>query len=274
MPYAQLSRVRMHYFERGHGRENVVFVHGYQASGRIWQLVQAELPEDRYRTFALNNRGAGESDAPPADADFTVECFAADLYEFVSQLALSDFTLVGHSLGGLTATQFAIEHGDLLKGLVVLDSADPDGRPITAAEVERIVEDVSRRRRGATAPAADANTSASAVRNEFARALAADIAAAPEQRLRGSMRSMLTIRIGERVRQLTMPVLFACGDADELFPLATLLASWAKFPKGTGLAVWHGVGHSPNVEVPEQLAAVLRRFIEHTVPSAALRRNP
>jgi hypothetical protein len=32
MAYAQLSRVRMQYFERGHGPEHVVFVHGYQAS--------------------------------------------------------------------------------------------------------------------------------------------------------------------------------------------------------------------------------------------------
>lgn len=270
MAYAQLSRVRMQYFERGHGPERVVFVHGYQASARIWQLVQAELPEDRYRTLAINNRGAGETDAPPDEADFTVECFAADLYELVAQLGLSDFTLVGHSLGGLTAAQFAIEHGDLLKALVVLDPADPDGRPLTASEVERIVGGVTQ---GSTltldstddAPATSGEPNA---RNEFTRALAADMAAAPERRLRGSLRSLLTIRCGERVGRLTMPVLFACGDADALFPISALLATWAKFPTGTGLMVWHGVGHSPNVEIPEQVAAALRRFIEHSVPNA------
>jgi pimeloyl-ACP methyl ester carboxylesterase len=68
MPYAQLSRVRMEYYERGHGPENVVFVHGSQASARIWQLVHTELPEDRYRTFALNHRGAGETDARSGSA--------------------------------------------------------------------------------------------------------------------------------------------------------------------------------------------------------------
>lgn len=271
MPHAQLSRVRMQYFERGHGPELVVFVHGYQASGRIWQMVQAALPEERYRSIAVCNRGAGETDAPPDEADYTVECFASDLHELVSQLGLRELTLVGHSLGGLTATQFALDHGELLKALVVLDPADPDGRPLAPADVERIVEASTLARRAAAAmvkagegPQPDPNAS------EFARAVAADMAAAPEQRLRGSLRSLLTIRIGERVGKLTMPVLFACGDRDELFPIASLLETYAKYPKGSGLHVWHGAGHSPNLDIPEQFASVLRRFVEHTVPSAVI----
>ncbi len=104
MPYAQLTRVRMHYFERGHGPETVVFVHGFQASGRIWQLVQEALPEDRYRTIAVNNRGAGETEAPPEEDDFGIEPFASDVYELVTQLGLRDLTLVGHSLGGAKST--------------------------------------------------------------------------------------------------------------------------------------------------------------------------
>jgi len=72
MPYVQLSRVRMQYFEHGHGPEVVVLVHGFQASARIWQLVQDALPADRYRTLALNNRGAGETEAPENESDFRV----------------------------------------------------------------------------------------------------------------------------------------------------------------------------------------------------------
>jgi pimeloyl-ACP methyl ester carboxylesterase len=63
-----------------------------------------------------------------------------------------------------------------------------------------------------------------------------------------------------------MPVLFACGDADELFPIDLLLATRAKYPKGSDLHVWHGIGHSPNIEIPEQVATLLQRFIERTLP--------
>ena len=105
--------------------------------------------------------------------------------------------------------------------------------------------------------------------SEVMRAVATDMRNAPEQRLRGSMRSMFELRIGERVKTLPMPVLLAGGDADELIPVSAMLATWAKFPAGTGLHFWHGVGHSPNLDTPNEVAALLRRFIEKTIPARA-----
>lgn len=268
MPFAQLSRVRLHYFEYGNGPEVVVFIHGFQASARIWQLVQEALPADRYHTYAINNRGAGASDAPSDEADYGVPVFAADAYELVTSLGLRDFTLVGHSLGGATVAQFAVEHPDLLKGLVLLDPADPDGRQAASPEaLERLIDERMARRREqlARGGGGDGIDAAGMDASDFARNLAADINAAPEQRLRGSMRSTFALQLGERVRTLPMPVLLAAGDADALIPIAAMLATWAKYPAGTGLHVWHGVGHSPNVDIPNELAALLRHFIEVTV---------
>ncbi len=267
MPYAQLSRVRMHYYERGHGPETVVFVHGFQASGRIWQLAQEALPEDRYHTIAVNNRGAGETDAPPEEHDFGIEPFASDVYELVTQLGLPDVTLVGHSLGGATVARYAVDHPETLKGLVLLDPADPNGRHGSPEEIERIIDQrmAARREQQARGGGGDGIDARAPDASAFTRALAADIAAAPERRLRGSMRSMFSIRLGEAVRSLPMPVMLMGGDDDKLIPISAMLATWAKYPPGTGLHIWHGVGHSPNVEIPEEFAAVLRRFIEHTV---------
>ena len=44
-----------------------------------------------------------------------------------------------------------------------------------------------------------------------------------------------------------------------------MLATWAKLPPGSGLHIWHGVGHSPNLDCPGDLAALIRRFVEETV---------
>lgn len=269
MPYAQLSKVRMQYYEHGAGPEQVVFVHGFQASGRIWQLVQEALPADRYHSIAPNNRGAGETEAPPNDEDFGVEPFAADLHELVTGLGLRDFTLVGHSMGGATVARFAVDHPDLLKGLVLLDPSDPDGRDLPAADRERLIEArLARRReqlaRGGGGDGIDARGTAE--ESDFLRLLTADINAAPERRLRGSMRSLFGMRLGSRVGSLPMPVLLACGDADALIPIQEMITTWQKYPNGAGLHVWHGVGHSPNVDIPDQLAVVLRRFIEVTIP--------
>ena len=44
-----------------------------------------------------------------------------------------------------------------------------------------------------------------------------------------------------------------------------MLATWAKLPPGSGLHIWHGVGHSPNLDCPGELAALIRRFVEESV---------
>jgi pimeloyl-ACP methyl ester carboxylesterase len=103
--------------------------------------------------------------------------------------------------------------------------------------------------------------------SEVVRMVATDMRNAPEQRLRGSMRSMFELRIGERVKSLPMPTLLAAGDADELIPISAMLATWAKLPAGAGLHVWHGLGHSPNLDAPGEVAAVLQRFVETTIPA-------
>jgi pimeloyl-ACP methyl ester carboxylesterase len=273
MAFAQLSKVRLEYFPHGEGPERVVLIHGFQASARIWRLTQEALPADRYTSIAINNRGAGGSDAPPDEADFSVPIFAEDAFELVSQLGWRDFTLVGHSLGGATVAQLAVDHPELLKGLVLLDPADPDGRgDLDAAALDAFIDArmAARREQQARGAAGDAiDASAAGVPPELMRALAEDMRAAPERRLRGSMRSMFQVRLGERVKRLPMPVLLAGGDADELIPLKSMLATWAKYPAGTGLQIWHGVGHSPNLDCPADLAALLRRFVEHTIPARA-----
>jgi pimeloyl-ACP methyl ester carboxylesterase len=265
---AQLSEVRLEYFEHGSGPETVVFVHGYQASARIWHGVQQALPADRYRSIAINNRGAGASDAPPAESDFTVQKFARDAHELVAQLGLRDITLVGHSMGGATVAQFAVDHPELLKGLVLLDPASPDGREMPDDDLESFLDDRMAARRAQIARGGGGDgidASGAGADAEQMRLLIADINAAPERRLRGSMRSMLQLRLGARVKTLAMPVLLAAGDQDAIIPLANMLASWAMYPPGTGLHVWHGVGHSPNLDCPLEVAALLRRFVEETV---------
>ncbi|HEX3917761.1 MAG TPA: alpha/beta hydrolase [Caulobacteraceae bacterium] len=268
MTVAQLSKVRLEYFQHGEGPEKLVFIHGFEASARIWGQVQEALPADRYTSIAINNRGAGGSEAPPNEADYGVQIFAEDAFELVSSVGWRDFTLVGHSLGGATVAQFAVDHPQLIKGLVLLDPSDPDGYraglPTEGPELDALID----RRMAARRPSAVPPESARQL-HPSVRQLLADIAAAPERRLRGSMRSMMGLRLGERVAGLPMPVLVAFGDKDTTIPVTAMLATWAKYPKGTGLHVWHGAGHSPNLDCPADVAAALRRFVEKTISARA-----
>ena len=268
MATAKLSEVTLEYFERGSGPETVVFVHGFSASARIWHAAQKALPEDRYRTIAVNNRGAGGSDAPPEESDFAITKFASDLHALVAQLGLKDFTLVGHSMGGLTAMQFAVDHPGFAKALLLLDPAAPDGPDLPDEKIEKLIDAGTEARRAAAERGEEPrglDADPSRFDPEQFRLLMADVKAAPERRLRGSMRAMMKSRIGERVATLPMPILLAAGDRDAVIPLAGMLDTWRKLPKGSGLHVWHDAGHSPNVDRPAEFVALLRHFIEVTV---------
>lgn len=270
MSFAQLSKVRLEYIAYGQGPERILFIHGFQASARIWEKVQNALPAERYTSVALNNRGAGKSDAPPHESDYGVPIFAADAFELARALGWERFTLVGHSLGGATAAQFALDHPEVLKGLVLLDPASPNGRAFAGGDHEltaTIDALMAGRRAQQASGAAGDGIIARGASDEWLGLLAADMRAAPEQRLRGSLRSMFAVRLGARLKSLPMPVLLVGGDADELIPVASMLATWALLPEGSGLHFWHGIGHSPNVDCPEALASLLQRFVEKTIPA-------
>ncbi|MFC9386295.1 alpha/beta fold hydrolase [Streptomyces venezuelae] len=72
------------------------------------------------RTIALDQRGHGHSDKPPAAA-FTREAYVADAAAAVEQLGLGPVTLIGHSMGALTAWQLAAERPELVRALVICD---------------------------------------------------------------------------------------------------------------------------------------------------------
>src|SRR5215510_12294665 len=116
-------------------------VHGYRSSGRIWRLVQEALDPTRFRSLALSNRGAGDSERTAAEADYTVESFVGDLFAATPALGLRDFTLVGHSMGRATVTQFALDHPELVKALVPLNPAPLAGRALPENWEQRIREE-------------------------------------------------------------------------------------------------------------------------------------
>jgi non-heme chloroperoxidase len=264
--FVQAGPVRLQYFTHGDGPQTVVLVHGYTASGRIWRLVQEALDPARYRTIAFSNRGAGDSDHTGQPADFTVEGFAGDLAAAVQALGLSRFALVGHSMGGATVAQFALDHPEALQALVLLDPAPLIGRGLEPNWEERVRERY-RARLVADRPGPARGRSVPA---DFQAALDADIARNPLERYLGGRQSMAGLQLRGRLVELTQPVLVVGGDQDTLVGVDNILAEYLALPPARRfLQVFHGVGHSPNVEVAGDLTAVLDRFFREHAGTAS-----
>ncbi|MFD9036496.1 alpha/beta fold hydrolase [Streptomyces sp. NPDC059567] len=97
----------------------VLLLHGLMGRASHWAPTARWLA-DRHRAVALDQRGHGRSDKP-ATGPFTREAYVADAAAAVEQLDLGPVTLIGHSMGALTAWQLAAERPDLVRALVICD---------------------------------------------------------------------------------------------------------------------------------------------------------
>jgi pimeloyl-ACP methyl ester carboxylesterase len=104
--------------EGGIGRPCLLLLHGLLGRASHWAETARRL-SPRYRVLALDQRGHGRSDKP--GGPYTPDAYAADAIAAVEQLGLGPVTLVGHSMGALTAWQCAAARPDLVAALVICD---------------------------------------------------------------------------------------------------------------------------------------------------------
>lgn len=108
----------IHYTVEGHGPD-VVFVHGWSSSRRMWGAVTAELAK-HYRCWSLDLPGCGDSDKP-ADLWYTIPNFTTMLRGFMLAHGLERARLVGHSMGGMISLNLAARHPELIQQLVTIN---------------------------------------------------------------------------------------------------------------------------------------------------------
>ncbi|MEV6681094.1 alpha/beta hydrolase [Streptomyces erythrochromogenes] len=105
-------------------RPGVLLLHGLMGRASHWAGTAHWLGERR-RVVALDQRGHGHSARPPDGAaphtTLGREAFVADAEAAVEQLGLAPVTLIGHSMGALTAWQLAARRPDLVAALVICD---------------------------------------------------------------------------------------------------------------------------------------------------------
>jgi pimeloyl-ACP methyl ester carboxylesterase len=255
--FIQSGSVRLQYFEQGHGLDVLVLVHGYASSAAIWRYFLENLSPDRFRVIVLNNRGAGDSERSPNEEDYSVETFADDLFNVVESLRLDGFTLIGHSMGGATVAQFALEHQDRIKGLVLMNSTPLNGRPLPGGWEKELREQLN----GPEPMKGDMGFGASHVTEDFKQAVMADIERNPVERFIGGRRSMSGLRIRDRLGEIRVPTLVIGCDGDTTVGIDNILADYQALPVAhRHLQIYHGFGHSPNVELPRRLGGVIERF--------------
>lgn len=118
--FTNRSGLHLHYLHWGpRDAAPLLLLHGLRAYAQTWESLVAAL-DGQFCCYALDQRGRGLSDWAQSDS-YRTESYVSDLEDLVEHLQLQRFTLVGHSLGGTNALEYARINPGRLQALVIED---------------------------------------------------------------------------------------------------------------------------------------------------------
>ncbi|HXG42107.1 MAG TPA: alpha/beta hydrolase [Dehalococcoidia bacterium] len=251
----------------------VVLIHGYSVDLRLWDDTVPPLLEGGFRVVRYDVRGHGRSLVPPNGYDFPT--YAADLSDLLDrlnvdrpiseELAVGEVHLVGLSMGGGIALQFALEHPRRVRSLTLVDSALPGFTysPQFVAQIEQLVEMArSQGPRAALEQVWLQHPIFDGVRRypeRFAR-LREMVLAFPGRDLLAEPSPPPSVQVVERLANVGAPTLVLVGELDlpDFHLAAQVLA--ANLPRAR-LQVLPDCGHVPPLERPEEFNRALLEFL-------------
>ncbi len=253
---ASSRKVHIHVEEQGNGTPSLIFLHYWGGSSRTWSQVIDALPGD-YRTLAVDLRGWGASDAP--DEGYALADFADDVRHVVTERGLSNFVLIGHSMGGKIAQFVASQKPAGLAGLVLVAPSPPTplGLPpevregmeraySSAASVETTIDHVL------TAKPLTKDQRKQVIEDSLRGGAAAKIA---------WPRYTSQEDISAAVSAITVPVLVIAGELDRVDSVSTLETEvLARLPRAV-MRVLPGTGHLSPLESPQDIAELIGKFL-------------
>jgi pimeloyl-ACP methyl ester carboxylesterase len=251
--------IELAYEDRGAGDPAIVFVHGWTCD-RTSFAPQSEYFAQRHRVVSIDLRGHGESGKP--EGEYPIAAYADDIAYLLEQLGLSKVLAVGHSMGGAIVLQLAAVHPERLAGIVMIDpirsltQVSSDGRAPIEAMLKEIEAGNQEPRRqfimnGFFLPTSDRKL----VENVLSVMLAAPCHVAVS-----AMRGILAFDGAAAAAQCSVPVLHIAATPPQNPPhlMAQLLPNVVN-----GWTV--GAGHFNQLEVPEQVNAMIVSFLRHYV---------
>jgi pimeloyl-ACP methyl ester carboxylesterase len=250
VPTLRAGDLEVHFLEAGDRTGTpVVFVHGNWATSSWWEPLLARLPAG-YRGLAYDVRGRGGTTGP--DSSYAIDELGRDLTAFATAAGADRFHLVGHSLGGAIAMQAALDVPDRVRSLVAIAPAWVDGAPPIYNQPDRQLQLQN-----------DAAFFASALKplaptvpdDDYWKRLVREGHA---QRTAATLRNLDALeawRPGDRLGAVHAPKLVIAGALDPLTGGPTAVR--AAQALDARLVTLEGVGHSPNIEVPDRVMALL-----------------
>jgi pimeloyl-ACP methyl ester carboxylesterase len=265
----RINGLTLHYLDWGPpDAPPVVLLHGITGHARVWDHLAERLVPGR-RVLALDQRGHGDSDPAPDD-DYRVGTMADDLAAFAGSLKLDRFALLGHSMGGRIAIQYAAAHAARLERLVIVDIG-PDialaglqrVRNLMAHAPERIeseewaVEYIRRAN-----PLQDPDLLRARVRHGLRRGPDGELTWKYAKGLRDMMREGRrdAVDLWEPLPRIPCPTLVIRGAESDILTAEVAKKMTERLPDGRLVEI-PGAGHTVPADRPEDFVRHVRAFL-------------
>jgi pimeloyl-ACP methyl ester carboxylesterase len=258
----------------------LLLVHGMAGSSVTWRHVMPALAE-RFTVLAPDLLGQGQSDKPRGD--YSLGAHANTLRDLMDALEHERASVIGQSLGGGVAMQFAYQFPERCERLVLVDSGGLGRevtfylRMLTVPGFEAVfplfcsprLRDAGNR---VSSWLGSVGVRSTPARQEIWRSFASLADAENRRAFFRSLHEVIDFS-GQAVSALSrlwraaqLPTLIVWGDRDPFIPVSHAVAAHEAIP-GSRLEIFEGVGHYPHCEAPERFVEVLADFIASTEPA-------
>jgi 3-oxoadipate enol-lactonase len=259
MPKISLRDIEINYQEEGSGFP-LILIHGLNGDLTGWALVMPAFA-GHYRTIALDVRGHGRSGKP--DQPYSIRQFSEDLREFLHQLRVPKAHILGLSMGGAIAQQFALDHPEKIRSLLLVSTfsyVDEQARQAFS----RLSQSLS----AGGYPAFFDEVVKLAFTPEYIRANPGPISELKEKRIKinspaaigRATDACLAFNLKEEISEIALPTLIVSGREDIFTPIH-LAEQIHRSIRGSEWKIIEGVGHNLYIEKAPQLTQLALEFL-------------
>lgn len=236
----------------------LVFLHYWGGAARTWDLVRDRL--DGRDTIAIDQRGWGRSRALPGP--YTLQQLADDVHVTIADAGISDYVLVGHSMGGKVAQLVASTRPDGLRGIVLVAPGPAKPAAMITPEYQTALSHAYDSAES-VAGARDHVLTASPLPDGWAEHIVTDSlsSATDDARAEWPLRGIAE-DISDHTRRIDAPALVIGGEHDRVEPVDVLRTNLLPHLAGAEFVVLRATGHLIPLEAPEALADAIAAFVD------------
>ena len=264
-----LGGVQLHYSDEGNRLDStpLLLIHGTSSSLRTWDGVTGQL-KNQYRIIRFDLPGFGLT-GPNPNHDYSTRYYNEVIDSLLKALQISRVIIVGNSLGGAIATQYAIYQPGKVRGLVLVDAAGlPPAKKTTGAIGFKLAQmPVINQLLTIITPWVLVKKSLQDAYGDIGKVTDSLTAQYFDMLTREGNRKALVDRMrqgwqvtdGNFLTKVEAPTLIVWGSKDRLIPVENAALFKQKI-KNSQVHIWDNLGHVPMEEDPDAFSDLLLKW--------------